>query len=208
MSGGGASVDYKTPWQQQQLLQDIIPLWQNMAAYGVGNMGAGGLYDQPSAPQPTSGWFNSISPEVMAGLWEPYDFAANQMAEQLNFQGSLGAGGQYTGNALGNFGDFYSKAGTQLGTQAWNMMSPGLWADYQSQMQEMMMPYQLLGMAPQMMPTGIVQNQPNTAGNAFGGAATGAMSGAMLGSAIPGLGTGVGAAIGGGAGLLSGLFAG
>ena len=286
MSGGGTSTNYQMPWQQQQILQALMPLVEGAAGYGVNNMtrgagsiipgspstssvgggyggggygggsaygsvrprnifgdsgfggratflgggytggfgggggGGGGygggysgatqdtyvpgpitdLYQQPSAPQPTADWFNSISPEVMKGLWEPYDFAANQMAEQLNYSGALGSGGQYSGNAMNNFGDFYSKAGTQLGTQAWNMMSPGLIQDYNAQMQELLMPYQLMGMTPSMMPTGIVQNQSNTGGNMAMGALGGASTGAMVGGPY-------GAVIGGVGGALAGLLA-
>lgn len=158
------------------------------------------LYDQPSAPMPTAGWYNSIAPEVMQGLWEPYNDAAGQMAETLNMQGSLGSGGRYTGNAMGNFGDFYSKAGTQIGTQAWNMMSPGMIQNYNAQMAELTAPYQLLGMTPSLMPTGIVQNQPNTGGNVAMGAASGALAGSAAGP--------YGAVIGGIGGALAGLMQG
>lgn len=159
------------------------------------------LFEAPQAPMPTSGWYNNIAPEVMKGLWEPYNDSAKQMAEMLNMQGSLGGGGQYTGNAMGNFGDFYSKAGTQIGTQAWNLMSPGMNQNYNVELQQKMMPYQLMGMAPSLMPTGVVQNQPNTGANAM----TGAMGGAMAGASIGGP---YGAIIGGAGGALMGLMGG
>ena len=159
------------------------------------------LFEAPQAPMPTSGWYNNIAPEVMQGLWEPYNDAAGQMAEMLNMQGSLGSGGQYTGNAMGNFGDFYSKAGTQIGTQAWNLMSPGMNQNYNVELQQKMMPYQLMGMAPSLMPTGVVQNQPNTGANAM----TGAMGGAMAGASVGGP---YGAIIGGVGGALAGLMSG
>jgi hypothetical protein len=159
------------------------------------------LFQAPNAPMPTKGWYDSISPEIMAGLWEPYNDSAKQMAEMLNMQGSLGAGGQYTGNALGNFGDFYSKAGTQIGTQAWNLMSPGMNQNYNVELQKLMMPFGLMGMTPSLMPTGIVQNESNTGGNVMGGA----LGGAAAGTAVsPGYGTVIGGVLGALAGLMQG----
>jgi hypothetical protein len=191
------------------------------------------LYNTPNAVMPTADWYNNLSPEVLQGAWAPYDYAANQLTEQLNSAGQGGnARGGYSGAAGAALGELYSRGAKDVGMQAWQMSQPGMMVDYATQLErnqlgynnlinerygnyqnEMnrinqnyntnlmswQMPYSLLGMTPQLLPTGIVQNEPNRAGNAFGGAASGAMAGTMV---SPGYGT----AIGGLVGLLGGLM--
>jgi hypothetical protein len=83
--------------------------------------------------------------------------------------------------------------------QAYNVGQQERVADYNTAMNVWQMPQQLMGMAPQFMPQGIVQPGSNTMGNMFGGGLMGGMAGGSM--------FGPWGAVGGGAlGALSGLF--
>jgi hypothetical protein len=182
------------------------------------------MYDipDPSSAMPTANWFNNLAPEIKAGLYAPYAEAGRGLMEAMGSRGQLGSQKAGMSAASGQaMGELAGQAAKNVGLSAWQMTSPmamNAWgadlarnqqaynvgqqermADYNTAMNVWQMPSQMMGMAPQFMPQGIVQQQPNTMGNAFGGAASGALAGSMI---MPGWGT----AIGGGLGALTGLF--
>lgn len=249
----GASTSWKASIPQYMALNQLMPLMQQLSAQGMsqqlpqaptapsmqGVLSDIPMYDIPQAPMPTKDWYSSLSPEVMGGLWAPYDYGAKQLTTQLNASGQAGsARGGYSGAAGAALGELYSRGAKDVGMQAWQMSQPGLFADYtsqlqrnltgygnltresladhqnlinqqqqnyQAQMMQYQLPYSMLGMTPQFMPTGVVQQGGSPALGALGGAAGGALSGAALGSAVPGIGTGLGAIGGGLMGLFGGL---
>lgn len=104
---------------------------------GVGLPNAQGLYSGLNAPQPTAGWYDSLSPQVMQGLWEPYNEGGRQLMEVMGGAGRLGSeSGGISGNAAAGLGQFYQDASKDVGLQAWQMASPGMWGDYQSGINE------------------------------------------------------------------------
>ena len=255
--GKGASTNWQASIPQYMALNQLLPLMNQLSSQGQGQQlpqapGAPNMqgvlsgipmYDIPQAPMPTADWYNSLSPEVMQGLWAPYDYGAQQLTEQLNSAGQAGsARGGYTGAAGAALGELYSRGAKDVGMSAWQMSQPGLFADYNAQLQQNMMgygnltqeamgnyqntlnqgqqnyqaqlmqyqlPYSMLGMTPQFMPTGVVQQG---GGGFLGGAAGagmgalgGAALGAKMGTAAGPYGTAIGAGVGGLAGLFGGL---
>ena len=86
-------------------------------------------YDIPdiTSMMPTGDWFTSLSPEVMAGIWSPYEEGSRQLQEQLNAIGGLGnqvAG--VSGQGAAGLGKYWADATNDVGLQAWNMISPAL----------------------------------------------------------------------------------
>ena len=182
------------------------------------------MYDipNPSTAMPTADWYGALAPEVKAGLYAPYQEAGQTLMEQMGSRGQLGSQRDgFSGAAGAAMGKLAGEAAKNVGLNAWQMTAPmamNAWnadlmrnqqaynvgqqermGDYNTAMNVWQMPQQMMGMAPQFMPQGIVQPGSNTAGNMFGGAASGAMAGTMV---SPGWGT----VIGGGLGALSGLF--
>lgn len=183
------------------------------------------MYNIPTAVGPTEAWYGGLSPDVMAGVWAPYNEGAKQMLELMG--GSTRGG--YSGATGAALGKYFSDAATDVGLQAWNMSQPGLmanWqaelaanqmgyanlmqegmtdyqnelarqqADYQSAMQAWQMPYSALGLIGGSYSTPVVQQQPGLLDIA-GAAFPWAM---MLGGFGP-----FGAAAGG-AGAIGGMF--
>lgn len=158
---------------------------------------ASSLYDIPQLPSvsadsllPTSNWFTNLSPEVKAGLWNPYNEAADQMLEQMGLTGSAGsARGGYSGAAGAAMGKLYSDAANDVGLQAWNMISPlqqAAWSEnvnregtqWEAQLQQNMLPYTILpGLLGGTYSTPIVDYNSS---NPLSGAVSGVTSGAGL----------------------------
>jgi len=246
-SGGDASISYSDASGQQDLRKALIPVLRGIGGYGAenaqmpnlgvpqlsGELSNIPLYDIPqyNTPQPTSGWFNSMSPEIMQGLYEPYNEAGRQMLELMGSRGQVGsAGSGYTGASGALLGELASQAGQQVGLNAWNMMAPyqmtanqGLFnanlqrnmMPYQAQQQEALLnfnnlnsawglPYQTMNtLYPYGIPGGIVQSGgSNPLSGMLSGMISGAGAGAAAGSFFPGYGTAIGAV---GGGLIGGL---
>ena len=97
-------------------------LW-NVGSYDIPQV----PYMDPQQAMPTTSWYNNMSPQVRAGLWEPYEQGANLLTERM------GAGGQ-AGSAMGGFsgaygdamGRYYADAQNKVGMQAWGMQQPAL----------------------------------------------------------------------------------
>ena len=95
------------------------------------------MYDVPDASlmMPTQNWWNSLSPEVMQGLWSPYNAGANQMMETMGAGGNLGsARGGYAGTGENALGRFYADASNDVGLQAWQMTQPAAMANWGAQL--------------------------------------------------------------------------
>lgn len=164
--GESPSIGYSQSPQAREMYNTFWPLLKATASGGGWNIPS---YNVPDAYGPTKNWFNSISPDVMEGLWEPYEFAASQLGERMGAGGQLGsARGGYSGTAGDSFGRFYAEAGKDIGTQAWNMMSPGIMANWSAQLgqnqnlwmqqlQRNMYPYSIMsGMLGASMPNTVV----------------------------------------------------
>ena len=125
-----------SPLGQERLWE--IPSTPSAPVQGKDYMTYNDYYNQqnlspPSAQgyMPTADWYNSLSPEVMAGLNAPWDEARNQMFETMGT--SLGsARGGWSGAGGAALGEFEAKRATQLPLQAWQMSQPGLEKQWQS----------------------------------------------------------------------------
>ena len=85
------------------------------------------IYTDPQQAMPTAGWYNNMSPEVRAGLWEPYEQGADLLTERM---GAGGQAGSASGGMSGAYGDamgrYYADAQKGVGMQAWQMQQPAL----------------------------------------------------------------------------------
>ena len=192
------------------------------------------MYDTPdvSSIQPTKQWWESLSPDVKAGAWQPYLEGAQQLAEMLGSYGQGSQMGGASGSMQAGLGQFFSDASQQVGQDLWKMSSPGAFTDYGAQAQQMMLPYQQAiqerqtdygtsmnmwqqGQQQAALPFSILPGlmggtysnpvvDQGGGGMSLGGGISGATSGAMMGSAVPGLGTVLGGVLGGVGGLLGG----
>lgn len=128
--GSSPSVDYKGSPQQKDMWKTMFPIFQN---FMQGNFPQ--MYDLPSPVGPTTDWYNNISPEVKQSLWEPAVEGGNQMMEVLGSKGMMGgASTPGSGSGVTAMGKLFSDYSQGVGGQAWNMMFPGMMADYQSQL--------------------------------------------------------------------------
>jgi hypothetical protein len=215
--GGGSDVEYTQSPEQQQLMKAYLPMAQGMGQYGeqryfggADQMGAPSMagvltgqqmYDipDPSMAMPTQNWWNSISPEVKAGLYAPYEEAGQGMLEMMGSRGQTGsAGSGYTGAAGAAMGELAGEAAKNVGLSAWQMTSPmamNAWnaslnrnisaygagqqerlGDYQTEMQVWNRPYEsMMGMTGMSMPQAYTQQGRNQVGGALSGAMTGGM---------------------------------
>jgi hypothetical protein len=240
-SGGGSEVKYSSSPEQRQIMQALMPLLQGQGQYGQeryfggqpqqGAPSAAGrftdqqMYDipDPTMAMPTAQWYNSIAPEVKAGLYAPYVEAGQALQEQMGSRGQMGSAGSFHTGAYGAAaGELAGNAAQNVGMQAWNMTSPmaiNAWnanlqrnqqaygagqqerlGDYNTQMEVWRRPMQAMGMMNQGMPQGYSQQQSNQTGGAMSGAMQGGMAGGMIGGPW---GAGIGAVGGGLAGWFS-----
>ena len=151
--GENASIDYAQSPQQSQLYDQMSPtltnlfqqqgagqnanLWNIPQAPSMSGVLTGGQQYNPQGYQvpdvqsmmPTRNWYNNMSPEVMAGIRQPYTDASRQLTESLG--GSAGSAQAGASGTLGSAqSDFWSRAGTQMGQQAWGMTQPALQAGW------------------------------------------------------------------------------
>ena len=106
-SGGGSNVEYTQSPEQRQLMQAYMPMAEGMGQYGQEryfgvqpNLGAPSMngvltgqqmYDipDPSMAMPTQNWWNSLAPQVKAGLYAPYAEAGQGMMEMMGSRGRV-----------------------------------------------------------------------------------------------------------------------
>ena len=138
MSKGGSNVSYRQSPEQQQVFQALMPLVNQM----VSGAGQQSPWQIPSTQSmmPQQGWYEGMDQNIMAGIREPYQDASKQLTESMG-----GTSGSARGGASGTLGatqsDFWSKAGTQMGQQAWNMVSPIQQMGWQAELQGNQFPY-------------------------------------------------------------------
>lgn len=159
MSGG--SGDTKTKYtaspEQRQIYRTLLPMIQGMSSLGtwqIGqpNMGAPQAPTMPSmtgvlsgvAPyripsvkkiQPTQKWFDSLSPEVKAGAWAPYEEGKLNLMETLGGSGmGDSARGGYSGAQGAALGQYLADASNNYGMSLWNMSAPGALAGWNAQL--------------------------------------------------------------------------
>lgn len=160
----GTKTTYTSSPEQAQIYSALLPMIQNLSSLGASqvgqtNMGAplaptmpsmsgvlsgAPMYNIPSTSSimPTQSWYNSLSPEVKAGVWAPYEEGANMLSERMGGSGQLGsARGGYSGAAGAAMGDYYSNAVNQAGTQLWNMSAPGAMAGWNALLTQNQMGY-------------------------------------------------------------------
>jgi len=236
-SGGGSQVKYSSSPEQRQIMQALMPLLQGQGQYGQeryfggqpqqgapsmsGVLTGQQMYDipDPTMAMPTSQWYNSIAPEVKAGLYAPYVEAGQGIGEMMGSRGQMGsAGSGHTGAYGAAMGELAGQAAQNVGMQAWNMTSPmamNAWnanlnrnmtaynqgqqerlGDYNTSMEVWRRPMGSMGMMGQGMPQGYSQQQSNQVGGALGGGLMG-----YLGAGAVGMNPMLGMGLGGLAGL-------
>jgi hypothetical protein len=156
--GGGSSTQYVQSPEAQKVLSAMLP-----AVKRVGRAGQYGqtLWDVPSysptsapqiggapgvtgAPMPTEGWFSGMDPNIMSGLWEPYQQGSKQLMEQLGAAGMAGgAASGLSGTAAGGLGRFWEDASKNVGLSAWNMINPNAMAQWQMEQERTMEPWRM-----------------------------------------------------------------
>jgi hypothetical protein len=161
----GTKTTYTSSPEQQQMYAALLPMIQGLSQQGVSQIGMPN-YGAPSAPtmpsmtgvlsgvqqyqipstesmMPTQSWWNSLSPDVMAGVWAPYQQASQTMLEQLGGMGQAGsARGGATGAAGAALGQFSADAANKVGLQAWQMSQPAMQAGWQAQLGQNQQGYQ------------------------------------------------------------------
>lgn len=121
MGGSNSSLGWANSDQMSQLFSSIMPLISKLS--GAAQTGQG-ITTNTSSLMPNAGWFNNLSPEIKQGMWEPYNEAGRNMINQMGGNGMVSARGGFSGSGQTALADLYSKAGTQVGSQAWNMINP------------------------------------------------------------------------------------
>lgn len=151
--GGGKQVTYEQSPEQRRIFGYAAPIVQKISQQGLSGQpvwdvpemtaaptmpSMGGVmsgvdpygiqsWNVPGAVAPTAGWYQGMSPEVMAGLNAPYDDARSQMFETLGGTGQLGsARGGFSGAAGAALGEFEANRARDIGLQAWQMTLPGM----------------------------------------------------------------------------------
>lgn len=156
-SSGGTKTTYTSSPEQRAMYEALMPMISGMANQGAAQMGMPN-YGAPSAPtapsmtgvlsgipqyqipnvnsmMPTQDWWNSLSPDVMQGIWAPYQQASKGMLEQLGGMGQAGsARGGATGAAGAAMGQFSADAANKVGLQAWQMSQPAMQAGWNAQL--------------------------------------------------------------------------
>lgn len=196
-SGGG---DPKMPSAQKRLYALAYPLAKRMATAGVEGAPLWDVPEMPTVPgpvMPSSQWYQGIAPEVRAGVWAPYQEAAQQLGETFGSRGQMGSPRAGPSGAYGAaMGSFAADAARDVGMQTWQMTYPQmqqyrdeLYASALQQRGEVMQAQQ----APYTMMPGYIGSmgglpqyatpaRPSPWAGAAGGAMTGAAMGGMTGN--------------------------
>lgn len=161
----GTKTTYTSSPEQRAMYAALLPMVSGLSRQGASQLGQPNLgapsapnmpsmtgvlsgitpYQIPSIEQmmPTSSWWNSLSPEVMQGVWAPYQQASKGMLEQLGGIGQLGsARGGASGAAGAALGQFSADAANKVGLQAWQMSQPAAQMGWQAQLGQNQQGYQ------------------------------------------------------------------
>ena len=243
--GGGSKVKYDQSNEQKKIIKALLPMLKRFGNYGreryfgadAGpNMGAPSMegvltgqpmYDipDPSMAMPTAQWYGSLSPEVKAGLYAPYEEAGEHLMNTMSSRGQLGsARGGLSGATGAAMGELAGNAAQNVGLNAWQMTAPAAMQNWQSQLnrnvnaynagqQERLgdfntamnvwdRPWQAMSFLGHGMPQGVVTpGAPSRWGGAVAGGMAGGMGAYQMSGGNP-YWTGVGAIGGGLAGYL------
>lgn len=107
-----------------------------ISGYSLPNYSVTG-YDIPNATglMPTTDWWNSLSSDVKAGAWAPFQEGQNNLLETLGASGVSGsARGGYSGAAGAALGQYMGDASPAYAMNLWNMSQPGMMANWQAQL--------------------------------------------------------------------------
>ena len=252
----GTKTTYTSSPEQAQLYSTLLPMISAMAQQGVTQMGQGNygiptaptapsmsgvltgqpMYDIPSTSSmmPSTDWYNSMSPEVKAGVWAPYQEGANALQEQLGSIGGMGnQRGGVSGSGAAGLGSYYAKAAPQAAMSLWNMSQPAMQAGWNAQLGQNIAGYQqgqteaqtnysnILNQQQQdyamqktawglpwaltgVTPSTFSQGITTQPGSPYGGMATGALTGGLMGGMVGGQSGNAGYGAAGG-GILGGL---
>lgn len=130
LTGSSPEVTYGQSPEQEKMWNTMFPVFKN---FMQGNFPE--MYDVPSPVGPTTDWYNNISPAVRESLWEPAREGGNQLMETLGAKGMMGgASTPASGSGATAMGKLFADYSQGIGGQAWNMMQPGLMADYSAQL--------------------------------------------------------------------------
>jgi hypothetical protein len=131
----------------------------------------GAPWQPPIGLSPTADWYSNLSPDVMAGLQQPYIDAQRQGLELLGAGGAAGsARGGASGTAGAMTGEIMGQMAQNVPMQAWQMGA--------DQRQALMMPYQAAtGMMGATMPEAVVSQQSGVLDYAIPGLMTAGMLG-------------------------------
>jgi hypothetical protein len=132
-----------TPSGDDYILSPPAAKLLNLLGPQMSQLGTGGpLWDVPLAVGPTADWYGNLSPDVMQGVWAPYQDASKQFMEQLGAGGlATSQRGGISGAGAAGLGKFWEQAGRNVGQQAWGMTAPGLMAKYEADINAMQYPW-------------------------------------------------------------------
>lgn len=94
-----------------------------------GEYGIPTQYGIPSTSQmmPTAGWYSGMSPELMAGAWEPYLEGMDVLRNELSSVGMLGSQrGGMSGAAADVYSQYLQEVTPQVAQSAWEMQADPL----------------------------------------------------------------------------------
>ena len=175
---GGSKVSYTQSPEQQQVFQQLMPLVKMLTQAGQGGTSPWQIPSTESL-MPSKGWYEGMDPNIMQGIREPYIDASKQLTESLGY-GAGSARGGASGTLGGAQSDFWSNAGTQMGQQAWNMVSPIQQMGWQAELQGNQFPFTAMpGMMGGTYSQPVVQPGSTTGSDAMGLMGTLAMAAAM-----------------------------
>jgi len=160
--GSDPSVDYTQSSEQEQMYEMLFPQIQAASEGGgwpisqppdprdeipsmQGVMSGVPMYGIPSSEslQPTQQWWQGVSPDVKAGLWQPYKEAGAQLSEMMGGRGQWGSmRGGPSGAAGAAMGKIASEGAMQVPLQAWGMGEQGRMAGYQAELGRSQQDYQ------------------------------------------------------------------
>jgi hypothetical protein len=129
-TGESPSLEFEQGPEQKKMFNTMFGPFQS---FMQGNFPQ--MYDLPSPVMPSTDWYNNIAPEVRQSLWEPAQEGGRQMMEAMGAKGQVGsAGSPISGSAQTGMGKLFADYSQGIGSQAWNMMQPGMMADYNAQL--------------------------------------------------------------------------
>jgi hypothetical protein len=147
--GGGSTTTYAQSPEAAALYKAMLPAVHRISSAGakgrtlyqphnlMGMNRSNYSYGVPSTQNimPTQAWYQGLSPEVMGGLWAPWEEAGQALTHRLNAMGQLGSmRGGVSGSGETAMANLAADAATQVPLQAWQMTQPGMMAGWQAEL--------------------------------------------------------------------------